>query len=52
VAPVVTEGPSPGRRRHVHQLNNKSVLMQELNVMKRKTREKRKAYLAEQEKIS
>jgi len=28
----------------VHQLNNKSTLMQELNDIKRKTREKRKAY--------
>jgi len=37
---------------HVHQLNNKSVLMQELNEMKRQTREKRKAYWAEQQKIS
>jgi transposase InsO family protein len=37
---------------HVHQLNNKSVLVQELNEMKRQTREKRKAYWAEQQKIS
>ncbi len=37
---------------HVHQLNNKSVLVQKLNEMKRKTREKRKAYWAEQQKIS
>jgi transposase InsO family protein len=37
---------------HVHQLNNKSVLMQELNEMKRQTREKRKVYWAEQQKIS
>jgi|SRR5688572_30041263 len=37
---------------HVHQLNNKSVLMQELDEMKRQTREKRKAYWAEQQKIS
>ena len=37
---------------HVHQLNNKSVLMQELDAMKRQTREKRKAYWAEQQKIS
>jgi len=37
---------------HVHQLNNKSVLMVELNEMKRKTREKRKAYWAEQQNQS
>ncbi len=37
---------------HVHQLNNKSVLVQELNEMKRRTREKRKAYWAEHQKIS
>jgi putative transposase len=37
---------------HVHQLNNKSLLVQELNEMKRSTREKRKAYWAKQEKIS
>ena len=37
---------------HVHQLNNKSVLMRELDEMKRQTREKRKAYWAEQQKIS
>jgi len=36
---------------HVHQLNNKSVLLQELNDLKTKTREKRKAYWAEQRKI-
>jgi putative transposase len=36
---------------HVHQLNNKSVLLQELNDIKRKTREKRKAYWAEKQKI-
>ncbi len=28
-------------RAHVHQVNNKSMLLQELNTMKRKTREKR-----------
>ena len=37
---------------HVHQLNNNSLLLQELNEMKRRTREKRKAYWAAQEKIS
>src|SRR5439155_2740271 len=37
---------------HVHQLNNKSVLMVELNEMKRKTREKRKAYWAEKQNKS
>ena len=36
---------------HVHQLNNKSALLQELNEMKRKTREKRKAYWTEQQKL-
>ncbi len=36
---------------HVHQLNNKTALVEELNEMKRKTREKRKAYWAEQQKI-
>lgn len=36
---------------HVHQLNNKSVLMQDLNEMKRKTREKRKAYWAEKQNV-
>lgn len=36
---------------HVHQLNNKSALLQELNEMKRKTRERRKAYWAKQEKL-
>lgn len=35
---------------HVHQLNNKSALLEELNEMKTKTREKRRAYWAEQEK--
>lgn len=35
---------------HVHQLNNKSLLLQELKEIKRKTREKRKAYWAEQQK--
>jgi putative transposase len=33
---------------HVHWLNNKSLLLQELNKIKRTTREKRKAYWAEQ----
>jgi putative transposase len=37
---------------HVHQLNNKSMLLQELKEMKKTTREKRKAYWAEQHKIS
>jgi putative transposase len=37
---------------HVHQLNNKSALLQELNEMKRNTRQKRKAYWAEQQKSS
>ena len=37
---------------HVHQLNNKSALLQELNDLKRKTREKRKAYWAEKQNIS
>lgn len=37
---------------HVHQLNNKTALVEELNEMKRKTREKRKAYWAEQQKTS
>lgn len=32
---------------HVHQVNNKSVLMEELNNIKRTTREKRKAYWAQ-----
>lgn len=36
---------------HVHRLNNKSLLLQELNEIKRKTREKRKAYWAEQRNI-
>ena len=36
---------------HVHQLNNKTALIEELEEMKRKTREKRKAYWAEQPKI-
>lgn len=36
---------------HVHQLNNKSLLLDQLNDMKRKTREKRKAYWAEKQKI-
>lgn len=34
----------------VHQLNNKSALLQELNEIKRKTRERRKTYWVEQEK--
>jgi putative transposase len=37
---------------HVHRLNNKTALLQELNEMKRKTREKRKTYWAEQQKSS
>jgi len=37
---------------HVHQLHNTSVLMVELNEMKRKTREKRKAYWPEQQNQS
>ena len=37
---------------HVHQVNNKSRLMAELKEMKRKTREKRKAYWATQQKLS
>jgi hypothetical protein len=36
---------------HSHQLNNKTALIEELNEMKRKTREKRKAYWVEQQKI-
>ena len=36
---------------HVHQLNNKTALLQELNEMKRNTRERRKVYWAEQEKL-
>ena len=36
---------------HVHQLNNKSALLQELNDIKRKTRGRRKAYWAEKQKI-
>ena len=35
---------------HVHQLNNKSTLLQELNEMKTRTRERRKAYWAEHQK--
>jgi transposase InsO family protein len=34
---------------HVHQLNNKSALLAELNDLKRRTREKRKAYWAEKQ---
>jgi putative transposase len=37
---------------HMHQVNNKSRLMAELKEMKRKTREKRKAYWATQQKLS
>ena len=37
---------------HVHQVNNKSRLMAELKEMKRKTREKRKAYWVTQQKLS
>ena len=37
---------------HVHQLNNKTVLLQELNNIKRKTRDRRKAYWAEKQKVS
>lgn len=37
---------------HVHQLNNKSLLLQELKEMKKTTREKRKAYWAQQRSIS
>jgi transposase InsO family protein len=37
---------------YVHQVNNKSALLQELNEMKRKTRERRKTYWAEQRKLS
>lgn len=36
---------------HVHELNNKSRLLAELKEMKRKTREKRKAYWVEQQKL-
>jgi putative transposase len=32
---------------HVHEVNNKSVLLEELNAIKRKTRERRKAYWAD-----
>jgi transposase InsO family protein len=37
---------------HVHQLNNKSVLLEELNDIKKKTRDRRKAYWAEKQKVS
>jgi putative transposase len=37
---------------HVHQLNNKSLLLAELAEMKRQTREKRKAYWTNRQKIS
>jgi hypothetical protein len=33
---------------HVHQVNNKSLLLQKLKTLKRTTREKRKSYWAEQ----
>jgi transposase InsO family protein len=36
---------------HVHQVNSKSVLLAELKEMKRRTREKRKAYWTEREKL-
>lgn len=36
---------------HVHQVNNKSLLLVELNNMKKQTREKRKAYWADQQKL-
>lgn len=36
---------------HVHQLNNNSVLIEELKEMKRRSREKRKAYWAQQQNI-
>jgi macrodomain Ter protein organizer (MatP/YcbG family) len=32
---------------HVHDVNNKSMLLRELNELKRRTRERRKAYWAE-----
>jgi hypothetical protein len=35
---------------HVHQLNNKSLLLRELEEIKKQTREKRKGYWAEQQK--
>jgi putative transposase len=37
---------------HVHQLNNKSTLLEQLKDLKRKTREKRKAYWAKKQNIS
>ena len=37
---------------HVHQRNNKSTLLQQLKDLKRKTREKRKAYWAKKQNIS
>ena len=37
---------------HVHQLNNKSVLLAELKELKRRTRERRKAYWEEKQNIS
>jgi putative transposase len=36
---------------HVHEVNNKSALLAELNAIKRKTRDRRKVYWAEQPKI-
>jgi hypothetical protein len=35
---------------HVHEVNNKSLLLREIEEIKRKTREKRKAYWSEQQK--
>jgi putative transposase len=37
---------------HVHEVNNKSVLLEELNAIKRKTRERRKAYWADRSNAS
>jgi putative transposase len=37
---------------HVHQLNNKSVLLEKLNDIKKKTRDKRRAYWAEKQTVS
>jgi putative transposase len=37
---------------HVHQLNNKTALLEELNEMKRNTRQRRRAYWTEQQKLS
>ncbi|MPZ75448.1 MAG: hypothetical protein GEU77_02905 [Deltaproteobacteria bacterium] len=36
---------------HVHQLNNNSALLKELNDIKKKTRDRRKAYWVEKQKI-